>query len=68
MYDTFQKVNNKGADQTARMHRLVCACVALKPQEAGFLAPRPISTLDPTQGPRFNIRVNFPTNILKFKC
>ena len=26
-YKTFQKANNKGADQTARMRRLVCACV-----------------------------------------
>ena len=26
-YDTFQKANNKGADQTARMRRLVCAYV-----------------------------------------
>ena len=30
-YDTFQKTNNKGADQTARMPRLVCACVIRKP-------------------------------------
>ena len=25
--DTFQKVNNKGADQPVRMHRLTCAFV-----------------------------------------
>ena len=24
-YDTFERVNNKGADQTVRMRRLVCA-------------------------------------------
>ena len=26
-YDTFQKVNIKGADQSGQMHRLVCAFV-----------------------------------------
>ena len=30
-YDTFQKANNKGADQTAWMCRLVCTCVVRKP-------------------------------------
>ena len=29
--------NNKGADQTARMHRLVCAFVVHKQQSQGFL-------------------------------
>ena len=24
-YHTFQRVNNKGADQTVRIHRMVCA-------------------------------------------
>ena len=28
-YEIFQKTNDKGADQTARMRRLVCACVCL---------------------------------------
>ena len=41
-YGTFQKVNNKGADQTVRMRRLVCACVVCKPPKKGFLATRPI--------------------------
>ena len=41
-YDTIKKVNNKGADQTARMRRLVCACVNRKPPKTGFLALRPI--------------------------
>ena len=41
-YDTFQKANNKGADQTARMRRLVCACVVRKPPKTGFLASRPV--------------------------
>ena len=31
VHDTFQKANNKGADQTARMGRLVCACVVRNP-------------------------------------
>ena len=39
-YDSFQKVNNKGTDQTAGMCRL--ACVVHKPPKTGFLAPRPI--------------------------
>ena len=43
MYDTFQKVNNKGADQTAQMRRLVCCCVVRKSPKTGFLASRPIS-------------------------
>ena len=30
-YETFQKANNKGADQTAWMRRLVCACVIRTP-------------------------------------
>ena len=42
-YDTFQKANNKGADQSAQMCRLVCACVVRKPPKTGFLALRPIS-------------------------
>ena len=40
-YDTFQIVNNKGADQTMRMRGLVCVCVVLKPQKTGFLTSRP---------------------------
>ena len=31
--------NNKGADQTARMRRLVCAFVVRKPPMSGFLVP-----------------------------
>ena len=34
----FQINYNNGADQTARMRRLVCACVIRKPQKTGFLA------------------------------
>ena len=41
-YETFQKGNNKGADQTARMHRLVCACVICKSLKTGLLALRPV--------------------------
>ena len=38
---TFQKANNKGADQSARMHRLVCAFVVRKLPKTGFLSSRP---------------------------
>ena len=41
IYDTFRKANNKDADQTARMRRLVCACVVRQPLKTGFLAWRP---------------------------
>ena len=41
-YATYHKANNKGADQTARMHKLVCACVVRKPPKTGFLARVPI--------------------------
>ena len=34
---------NKGADQTERMRRLVCACVVLIPPKTGLITPRPIS-------------------------
>ena len=40
-YGTYQKTNNKGADQTARMHRLVCAFDVRKLTKTGFLASRP---------------------------
>ena len=39
-YETFQKANNKGADQTARISSLVFACVIRKPLKTGFLATR----------------------------
>ena len=45
-YDTFQKANYKGAYQTARMCRLVGACVVRKPPKAGFLTSR--SNYDPS--------------------
>ena len=41
-YDTFVIGNNKGADQTVRKPRLVCACVVCKPPKTGFLPSRPI--------------------------
>ena len=37
----YKKTNYKGADQTARMCRLVCACVVHKPPKTGFLTSRP---------------------------
>ena len=36
-----EAANNKGADHTARMHRLVCAFVVRKPPKTGFLTTRP---------------------------
>ena len=35
-------MNNKGTEQTAHMHRLVCVFVVRKPPKTGFLALRPI--------------------------
>ena len=32
-----KKANNKGADQSARMHRLICAFVVRKARRQGFL-------------------------------
>ena len=32
-YDTFHNANNKGADQTAWMRRLVCTCVVRQPED-----------------------------------
>ena len=45
-YETYQKANNKGADQSARMRRLVCVCVVRKPPKTGFLALRPTCKYD----------------------
>ena len=45
--NTFQNANNKGADQSARMRRLVCTFVVRKPPKTGFLASRPILTQFP---------------------
>ena len=42
VYDPFPKANNKGADQTVRMRRLVCACVVRQPPKTGFFTSRPI--------------------------
>ena len=33
IYDTFQSANNKGADQTARMRRLVCTLLLTNPED-----------------------------------
>ena len=41
MYHTFQIANNKGADQTARMRRLVCAFVVRQQKSQGFLRRGP---------------------------
>ena len=45
-YGTSQKANNKRADQTARMRRLVCAFVVRRPRKTGFLGSRPITYVD----------------------
>ena len=39
-YDPFQNLNNKGADQSALMRRLVCAFVVHKPPKTNFLTSR----------------------------
>ena len=44
-YDTFQYANNKGADQSKQMRRLVCTFVVRKPPKTGFLASRPILSM-----------------------
>ena len=54
-YDTFLKVNNKGADQTAQMRRLVCACVVHKSPKTGFLASRPIWSFGLSEGNMGNV-------------
>ena len=38
----FKKRISKGADQTALMRRLVCACVIRKPPKTGFATSWPI--------------------------
>ena len=66
--DTFQNMNNKGADHTAQMCRLVCACVVRRPPKTGFLAARPISfhelkwkltTVDPQERSTWRSGVRF---------
>ena len=47
-YDTSHKANNKGADQSVRMCRLVCACVVRKPPKTGFLTSRPFNSCEPS--------------------
>ena len=49
-YDSFEKTNNKGADQSARMRRLVCALVVHKPPEDRVFSRRgPYMTGLPTE-------------------
>ena len=45
-YGTFQKANNKGADQSVRMRKLFCTCVIRNTPKTGFLASRPIYLFD----------------------
>ena len=58
MCSTYQNVNNKGADQTAHMRRLVRACVVRKLPKTGFLALRPIF-IQPTAASTVNMRQSF---------
>ena len=39
---TFQIANDKGADQTARMRRLICTFVVPNQEKSGFLVSMPI--------------------------
>ena len=41
-YGYFQKANNKGADQSVRMPRLVCTCVVRKLSKTCSLVSRPM--------------------------
>ena len=41
-YFTFQKENDKGADKTARMRRLICAFDVRNQEKSGFLVSMPI--------------------------
>ena len=41
-YFTFQIANDKGADQTARMRRLICVFVVRNQEKSGFLVSMPI--------------------------
>ena len=59
-FETFQKVNNKGADQTARMRRLVCDCVVKKkPRRQVFSRRGPYIKID--QNPLFHRSVQDQT-------
>ena len=48
--DTFQKANNKDADQSAQMCRLVCAFVVRKPQRQVSWRPGPNMAVSETFG------------------
>ena len=48
-YETFKKVNNKGADQTAQMRRLVCACVVRNPPKTVFSRQGPYFVYESTK-------------------
>ena len=49
----FQISNNKGADQTARMRRLVCAFIVRKEQSQGFSCPGPYDVEVPASWPPY---------------
>ena len=43
-YDYFLKANNSGADQSARMRRLICTCFVRKSPKTVFFASRRINS------------------------
>ena len=45
---TFRRANNRDADQTERMHRLVCAFV-VRLQQSDFLAISPYGSVNAVQ-------------------
>ena len=49
-YFTFQIANDKGAEKTAQMRRLVCAFVLRNQEKSGFLMSMPIMMLKPRPG------------------
>ena len=55
MYFTFQIANKKGADQTARMPRLVCTFVVCEEQSQGFSGRDPYDV----EGLRLAMRLEF---------
>ena len=59
---TVHIVNNKGADQTVRMRRLVCAFVVHKQQYQGFSRHGPYDVKAQASGLRL------ATRLLGYKC
>ena len=58
---SLELANDKGADQTARMRRLVCAFVVRKSPETGFLLLRGLIILKQRSSPKLHIFINKDT-------